>query len=338
MNEFKHYPGSAWVYSKSDIETAKAKNELLNCDIEITRKCNLKCKFCYSSSGTPLADELKYSEIIQVIDSAKNLGAKTITLTGGEPLLYPDFFDLVEYINNYSMSVLFFSNGTLITKDVAKKLISAGTFPCISLESTISDIHDDLVGVKGSHKKTIEGIYNLIDAGYTTNMPLTINAVVTSINLKYLNELWLWALNKNIEPFLLRLIPTGRSKNQNELQITPGQMRELIEKISKIKGFQPNIPFFGDSGCVKHHISCYVNSEGYVQPCSGLSVFCGNVRVNSLESIIKNSPILKAMRNINQNIHGKCKECEHHEKCYGCRGITYALTGDIAGSDPLCWH
>jgi len=189
MKSVKHFPCAAWNYGKDQIERVRKNHQLLNCDIELTRHCNLKCKFCYSSSGKPLDNELSLEQIKQVITDAKELGAKTITLTGGEPLMHPYFFEIVEFIRSKDMIVQMFSNGTFISPDFAKRLFVNNVYPCISLESTNSDIHDNLAGVPGAYNKTTQGIKNLIEVGYTKEIPLTINAVITKFNYPNLQEL-----------------------------------------------------------------------------------------------------------------------------------------------------
>ncbi len=334
----KHFPGSVWNYTKSEIEEARSENRLLNCDIEVSRKCNLHCKFCYSDSGKQLNNEMTLAELKELIDDVKNLGAKTVTLTGGEPLMYPGFFELVEHITGLGMKALFFTNATFITPAIAKQLIDNETYPCVSLEAADPTIHDNLVGTKGAFEKTIEGINNLVSVGYTGKLPLTINAVVTKLNIDNLPALWEYAVKRNIDPFFLRLISKGRTRHHNELYVSSDEIKKLVEDIASLKNYEPSVPFLGEEGCVKHYISCHIDSQGFVQPCSGVDIHCGNIRYKNLPSIINDSPIFKIMRNIDSNIQGKCKDCVHHDKCYGCRGVTYALTGDLVGSDPLCWN
>lgn len=333
----KNLPGAAWSFSEKQVEEVKNSNGILNCDIEISKHCNLKCVFCYSESGPTMRDELSIKEIFTTILSAKAMGAKTITLTGGEPLLRPDFFEISQFINDNEMRCLFFTNGTFITPAIAKKLFQLEALPCVSLESTNPITHDKMVGVHGALEKTITGIKNLVNAGYSKSLPLTINAVVSSLNYDELPDLWEWAKINNIEPFLLRLISSGRGRQINDLQVTPEMMKRLVKTIATKEGFQSNIPFFGNSGCKKHGISCYVDAHGYVKPCSGLDITCGNIRHKGLVDILNNSPIFSLMKNIENNIQGACKECDHHGVCYGCRAITYSLTGDLVGADPLCW-
>ncbi len=338
MKSVRHFPCGAWNYAKDEIEKVRNNNGILNCDIEITKHCNIQCKFCYSSSGKPLDNELTLEEIKQVITDAKELGARTVTLTGGEPTIHPQFFEIVEFIRSKDMLPQIFSNGTLITKEFAQTLFKNNVYPCISIESLNPSVHDNLTGVKGSFEKTFQAIKNLIEVGYTKEMPLTINAVITKINYNDLEELWKWADQNDIQPFLLRLIPTGRGLVNNELEVSSEKVKSLVEKIAIEKGYEPSVPYFGDGGCRKHYMSCFVSVKGFVQTCSAIPVNCGNIKWKSLMSILRESPIIRTMRNIDNEIIGKCSTCTQKSKCYGCRAIAYAMTGDMFESDPLCWH
>ena len=336
----KHFPGSAWVYNKQEIEDARKNGRLLNCDIEVSRKCNLRCIFCYSESGNQLKDEMSFQEIKGIIQDVANLGGRTITLTGGEPTIYPHFFELAEYINSLGMKTLCFTNGTCVTPDIAKKMFELNIHPCVSLESVNTNIHDEMVGCTGAFQKTITGIDNLITAGYTDKIPLTTNSVITSKNYAYLHELWDYVKGRNIDPFFLRLISSGRSREHDELYVSKEEIEKLAEKIAKLKNHDLAIclPSMSEEGCVKHFFSCHIDTQGFVQLCSGVNIHCGNIRQKSLSDIIRESPLINLMPNIDKNIQGECKECNYHEKCYGCRGVTYAQTGDLVASDPLCWH
>lgn len=336
----KHFPGSAWVYTKQEIEEARKNGQLLNCDIEVSKKCNLRCTFCYSESGTQLKDEMSVQEIKEIIRGVAEIGGKTITLTGGEPTIYPHFFELAEYINELGMKTLCFTNGTCITPKFAKQMYELKIHPCVSLESINPDIHDEMVGCEGAFQRTIIGIDNLIAAGYTDTIPLTTNSVITSKNYAYLHELWDYVKGRNIDPFFLRLIAAGRSREHNELYVATEEIEQLAVKISNLKNYDLStcLPSMSQEGCIKHFFSCFITTQGYVQPCTGVNVFCGNVRQKNISTIIKESPIIRLMRNIDDHIQGECKECTYHGKCYGCRGVTYAQTGDLFGTDPLCWH
>jgi len=97
-------------------------------------------------------------------------------------------------------------------------------------------------------------------------------------------------------------------------------------------------PAIAAFNCKRHLYSCLVNSQGYVQPCPGVDIQIGNIREDSLKSIMDNSKVIKDLRNIYNQIEGECRACQHRYECYGCRGNAYQITGNYLASDPLCWN
>ncbi|MEA2085204.1 MAG: radical SAM protein [Thermodesulfobacteriota bacterium] len=86
-------------FSPKEIAAARARNGLLSMELELSRTCNLRCVYCYASSGKPLENELNLAEIEDVVEQAVQLGAKKIiVLGGGEPLLYPQLLEVLDCI------------------------------------------------------------------------------------------------------------------------------------------------------------------------------------------------------------------------------------------------
>ena len=333
MKNSGHFP--CGNYDKEHMEEAKKNNGILNVDIELTRHCNINCKYCYSASGNKLDDELTLEEIKQVITDAKELGARTVTLNGGEPTIHPHFKEIVEYISSKGMLTQLFTNAIAITKESAQILVENKVYPCVSIESLNPSVHDYLTEVPGSLEKTLQGIKNLIEAGYTKEMPLTINAVMMKANYNDLEELWEWAEQNGIQPTILRLIPTGRG--HVDMGVSTEQIKSLVEKIAIGRSYDPSIPYLADNGCRKHFMSCFVNAKGFVQLCSCIHATLGNIRFKSLPTILRESSIFRDMRNLDNEMIGKCSTCNHKARCYGCRAIAYAMTGNMFESDPLCF-
>lgn len=88
--------------------------------------------------------------------------------------------------------------------------------------------------------------------------------------------------------------------------------------------------------CLKHKNSCYITLDGNVQPCVGMNLSIGNIRNNSLKSILNDSEVIENLKNHQIMLKGPCRECEQFSNCYGCRARAYALTGDYLASDPQC--
>jgi radical SAM protein with 4Fe4S-binding SPASM domain len=89
--------------------------------------------------------------------------------------------------------------------------------------------------------------------------------------------------------------------------------------------------------CRRHLYSCLVNSQGFVQPCPGVDISLGNIREKPLSAILRESPVIRDLRRVYQQIDPLCQTCRFAGACYGCRGNAYQATGDYLAADPGCW-
>jgi radical SAM protein with 4Fe4S-binding SPASM domain len=332
-------------FSDHDISSCLKSKGLLSIELEFTRKCNLRCLYCYSGAGMPRKDELRKEEIKSIIHQAKDLGArKIILLGGGEPLLYNGFNDIVQYIRSLGLQQVLFTNGTLITEETVRFLLRHRVSVIIKQNSLNPEIQDMLAGVQGSFEKIQHGIRVLMDAGYPAgNSALGIQTVICRQNIHELPSMWTWAREKGIIPYFEVLTMQGRARNNAALSVTPpeaGTLFEQLEHIDKVKfgikwRLHPTIAAFS---CRRHLYSCLINSQGCVQPCTGVDVSIGNVRDTSLKELLMTSDVMRKLRNIYNHLEGRCGECAHSFECYGCRGNAYQLTGNYLASDPACWR
>ena len=333
--------GLVRVFTEGEIKAARDGGQLLSLDLELTKRCNLRCVYCYADGGRPNPDELNLEEIYGAIDEAKSLGARNVTLTGGEPLIHRHFFDVAEYIHEAGLQISLYTNGTLIDPKVAEKLVEIDVFPCVKLDAVQPEIQDALAGVDGAFESIMEGLECLMEVGYGEEYQMNVNTVICRLNIENLPEVWEWARKNDIQPSFLRLGPKGRAR-EGGLAVKTSELKELFEKLSEIdrdfgENWEPTTPFCG-RGCNKQYISCYVSSNGVVQPCTGVDIPAGNIREESLGKIIAASEVFKIARNMERHIKGTCSTCEHLDKCYGCRGLAFYMSGDFTGADPLCWN
>ncbi len=134
---------------------------------ELTDACNLKCEFCSVAANTTNSQmkELTYSEIKNVMNSMKNIGIKSIALSGGEPLVRDDIWDIIALGNEFGFDITLMTNGTLLSKNINRFLQCGGAHSVqISLHAPNPKYHDQIVGVHGSWKKVIEAITSLVEA------------------------------------------------------------------------------------------------------------------------------------------------------------------------------
>lgn len=331
-------PGLVHAFEVQDILDIKKKREILNVDFEITKKCEWKCLYCYLRRWD---QELSTAKAKEIIDQIAELNPENVNFTGGEPLLRDDFKELVAYaINEKELHLSIYSNGSLIDEEMAEFLSSYGVKVCLKLDSLDKKTQDFLTGVNGSCEAIMKAISHLKAHGYTGNPSLATHSAVTKFNIATIPEIWKWTMSRNIRPHCTRLVPNGQGlKNFKLLMPTPQEFKTLFEKIAEIENRKNyNIPFPSAFGCIKLFTSCFISSLGDVHLCSNAPLVAGNIFDSSLSEIIKTSEIFKIADNIEEKIKGKCRTCDSKSICYGCRGLTYGLTSDFYGEDPLCWR
>jgi MoaA/NifB/PqqE/SkfB family radical SAM enzyme len=142
--------------------------------LEVTHFCNLRCVGCYTNAGMKKEDELTFQEQQSVIQQAKNMGARYVSLSGsGEPLLYKNIFRLIDYIKGLNMGVVLFTNGTAITKETAAFLMSRNVTVYFKLYSLDSNVFDRMVNTTNSYQ-WVDYSYNYRGINHTRKIPLNL--------------------------------------------------------------------------------------------------------------------------------------------------------------------
>lgn len=332
-------------FTEAEIENALKNKQLLTAELELSRVCDLRCIYCYASSGEKLQNELSFDEIIDAVNQCRDLGArKIIILGGGEPMLYPRIMDVARYIHSLGLEIELFSNGTRITPEIAQELYSLGVQPVIKFNSLDPQVQDLLAGKKNAYKAIRRGLNNLLEAGYSNgNIPIGAQTIVCLQNYQEIPEMWRWLRTRKIIPYFETITDQGRAKDHMELALSPSKIETLFKELSRIDReefgveWEPKPPVAAFS-CKRHFYSCTITTTGEVIPCPGVDISAGNIRHDALENIISQSDVFYNLRNIRQTITGPCRTCELNNECYGCRGMAYHLNGDYLSSDPLCWR
>jgi radical SAM protein with 4Fe4S-binding SPASM domain len=323
--------------------------------IAITNKCNLNCRHCYARANELRYKELSTEAILSIFDQFSDLRILDVFITGGEPLLRKDFFDLCEYGFKKGLPIVCSSNGVAINIKIAKKLKKVGfkRFQ-ISLESTIEHIHDYIRGVKGSFRLAIRAIKNL----KKVNIAPVIAMTLTKLNYKNATEMYKLAFRLGADSLRFQqFLPIGRGLWHKELFLTTEEYKQiLLDMINaerkykyKIKTvYQCPFVFFKEEkinevlpismGCDAGRLECHIEPNGDVYPCSGLvypEFRIGNILETPLQKLWEKNKVLNKLRKI--KLKGKCEFCGYRYHCGGgCRSIAYALTKDITLPDPRC--
>ena len=331
-------------FSPEEIAQCRKRNGLLSLELELSRVCNLRCVYCYASSGTALENELSLEEILDVTGQAKDLGVKKIiVLGGGEPLLYPHLFEVIDAILREKIVVDLFTNGLCLSDDMAGELYRRGVGVILKMNSRKAEVQDYLAGKEGTFHAINRGLAALRRAGYPDmDHPLGVETIICNQNYDELPDLWRWARREGIVPYVEAMTMQGRATEHDDLEVEPAMIKALFEELSRIDreefgcSWTPHPPLVA-SQCARHEYSCTVTATGEIHPCPGVSVAAGNIRERKLADILTDSLVIRKLRNIRSNIKGQCASCDISDHCYGCRGHAYQVTGDYLAEDPLCW-
>ena len=198
-----------------------------------TYQCNLKCKHCYENAGGKKRAELSTDEAKQVVDvlsKIAGIGLPALSFSGGEPIARRDFFELATYAKKRIGYISIASNGTLITRDNAKRLKDAGLeYVEISIDGATPQVHDEFRCIPGAFERAMEGVKNCVEEGVDT----CIATVLHRDNLAELNKLIDLAKHLDVRFIHFNYIPTGRAKAYVELDLTPDERFHVLETIGK---------------------------------------------------------------------------------------------------------
>lgn len=196
-----------------------------------TYHCNLRCKHCYEDAGVKNRPELTSEEVKQVLDILShiaNIGLPALSFSGGEPLSRKDFFELVAYAKKRIGYISIASNGTLITRDNAKRLKDVGVdYVEISIDGATPQVHDDFRCIPGAFEMAMRGVKNCVEEGIDT----CIATVLHKDNISELDKLIELAKNLDVRLMHFNYIPTGRAKVCLELDLTPEERLHVLETI-----------------------------------------------------------------------------------------------------------
>ncbi len=344
---------------------------------EITRGCNLFCAHCRASSdGMQYSDELSTAECFHVVDQIVEVGKPILILTGGEPLVRPDVYEIGRYAVGKGLRVVMGSNGTLVTSEVAARLKEIPLSRLsVSLDFPVPELQDKFRGQKGAFDAAMAGIANARKAG----IEIQVNSTITKLNVGYLNDLLSLAQSVGaaaFHPFLL--VPTGRGKGLESEALSPQEYEKTLNWIyDRVKELGDSI-FFKPT-CSPHflrvtkqrekqqhltavapksaaaggHPGGHPGMHSITRGCLAGTGFafishrgdvqgCGyfNLSAGNVReqsfSQIWNSSTLFCSLRDLDNYKGKCGICEYKRICGGCRARAYEETGDYLEGEPYC--
>ncbi|MBW6410153.1 radical SAM protein [Clostridium weizhouense] len=263
--------------------------------ISPSMKCNLHCNGCYAAKYDK-SKGLTYEEVDKIIGEAHDLGIHYIIVLGGEPFFVDFMYDIYKKYND----ILFtpFTNGTLITENIADKLSALGNvMPMFSLEGFKEET--DLRRGDGTFDMVMAGMDLLKERG----IPFGVSSATSTHNMNTVtsNEFIDMLITKGSKMnWYFMYMPVGEGVNLDNM-LTPTQRIELGRRTKKIRLTKPyfTIDFFNDAphvgGCIASKYYCHINSNGDVEPCVFAHIACDNVKNKSLIDIFR-SELFKELR------------------------------------------
>ncbi|MBN1932176.1 MAG: heme b synthase [Desulfobacterales bacterium] len=331
---------------------------------ETTRNCNLSCMHCRASATNgPYAGELDTKASLRLLDQIAEVGKPIVILTGGEPLMRPDIFEIASYGTQKGLRMVMAPNGTLITETNAKQMAESGIKRIsVSLDGATKESHDNFRGVEGAFDGAVRGIKIAKEAG----IDFQINTTITKANLDEIPKIQELAVNLGaVAHHIFLLVPTGRGKYILDQEITAEQYEEtlnwfydqrgktplqlkatcaphyyrIIRQRAKKDGIPVTYKTYGldavTRGCLGGTSFCFISNIGIVQPCGFLQINCGDITRKSFADVWNTSDVFLSLRDFD-NLKGKCGKCEYRKVCGGCRARAYEATGDFLAEEPLC--
>ena len=319
--------------------------------LSVTHQCNVSCRYCGSierkydnQQVTPIG----YKEICNLLDIGRDYKITHLTITGGEPFLRKDIFEILEYAHELDYTISMFSNGTLINKERAEKLskISHLNRVRVSMESPQKDLFEYYRGER-TYKKALTGIKNLIKY----NVPIGVGFTAYPENVSSIEDMAAFCAAKGIP--LLRVMFGVSVHRAENVTFSREFIKEVVTRIIKvihksnyvtIEPLNPktaiNILSARESPAGKYYY--YVDSAGRLVPCPFIPEECSDVlRIQKVESVRDFERMRDYMSGLSERIYhharGACRTCELRSKCKGgclTEKITKGCT--IYDEQPTC--
>jgi SynChlorMet cassette radical SAM/SPASM protein ScmF len=330
--------------------------------IYLTSGCNLACRHCWiSPSFQPHSDtggHLDYELFVLAIEEGLPLGLNSVKLTGGEPLLHPDFMRMVDLLREKRIDLTVETNGTLLSKSLAEYLKDNSTLRhiSVSLDGATPQTHDTFRGVKGSFGKTCEGIKYLVEVGFHPQVIMSLhsdNVAEIEDLIKFSGEIGAGSVKFNL------IQPSGRG----ELMTERGQVLDihrLIELGKWIEGDlqkRTSLRLYYSWPMAFHNLRRLLNksagtcgifgilgilSTGHLAMCGiGVEIpeLCyGLLGVDRVAEVWTSHPtLIDLRRSLPNELDGVCSKCIFRQQCLGsCVADNYHRSRRLTAAHWFC--
>lgn len=321
----------------------------LHATIEVTARCNLRCKHCYRESSPSVKDTMSFEDFKRLVDTLVSKGVLNCELTGGEIFFHPECMKMLEYALDKFYMVGILTNGTLLKEEHVQllKKYKDKILVNVSLDSARPQVHDNFRGVEGAFKNACKGIKLLSDNGIFVRVAMAI----FGDNIKEVEDVIKIAKALGASAFSYNIIdPFGRANTIEEGGLTDEMIIDFSRNEralqEKYKDFIPVVPMEEfdkangvSANCGAGWRTITVDPFGNLRPCPIFPVGVlkiGNILKENYEDIFS-SDIINKLWNLQSPLNSsKCdSKCKFKHKCSGCylKGMKYSTCLD----EPCTW-
>ncbi|MCW3999211.1 MAG: radical SAM protein [Candidatus Bathyarchaeota archaeon] len=343
------------------------KGPLLIVPWRCTFACDSNCAHCTSAKKQAFPDEINTQTAKQLVDQVSEFGASFFGVTGGQPFLRKDLFEVLDYATSLGLNTSIITDGRMLDEKAIKNIIKNKTKISVSIDG--AEQTNDAIRGKGAYAAAIKAIesfakadllnvlvYTFANAGDVTNANEADMVHVIELAKKYGAR---WVVFHGF-------IPYSSDASSLKADLTPAQyewacnkLYDLTQKYDGNPGINVYIPFYARVVKQRGMIDfegwynsfflgrCFfgkfmsIAENGDVIPCSYNDVYhIGNIKNRPIKQIwqdLQDSAFFNKVQDKN-NLKGKCGVCEYNDICGGCRSAALFYTGDIFGSDPRCGY
>jgi len=325
---------------KAILLRSQQQHRLVGVHWELTYRCNEKCTHCYLDvlpPGAKVPGELTTEEAKRVIDELAELGAMTITFSGGEIFVRQDFFEIAAYARKRGFAVRLYTNGILIKPEVADRIAALRPVAIeLSIYGADAATHDGITKVPGSFDLTVRAARLLKERG----IKVTLKAPIMRENWDQIDAMRALAAEVGAGwQYDITIVPkhtgdrTPLKHRPSDTQLLNVFRHELGPDSWHLVPYREDYRFCG-IGLTSLTIGPY----GEIFSCVGARVSAGNVREQPLAAIWRRSPVWQELTSLTLGNLPVCATCELRQYCVRCHGTAAFEDGDMLGCSSVAYR
>ena len=333
----------------------------LNCNLNVTGRCNLKCLHCSAGADPTYANDMTLAQLKGVIEAIERAGIIKVHISGGEPLFHKDMFEILSMFKEKEIPITLFTNATLVTPEIAKRLVSEARIQSIStsLDGANARSHDTLRG-KGAFERGLTGIRLLRKQDFAVHA----TCMISKLNMHELQQIAQLAEDQGITISLSHVTLVGRAQENQELfEFTVSEMDTIYDTVKSLNmkfncvqgGASLEWPRrYADTilgmktqtrpgqalahcGICKESIA--IRPDGWMVPCNNFWDYkIGNVLTADIREIYR-SERAQRIRDLSSHTSDEldgCSDCLYTGICSGgCRACAYMTSKSLNGIDKF---